>query len=280
MKSIEKPARWSSRRARISSRLLLPVALFEWANEWLAYVLSRWAFVEVLEYLSRFAILVAVVGFFLGRAERTKERHYAAWQVINLAQGKGGNGGRNDALHDLAADRVSLAGIDLSGAQLRGLHLRNADLGFSNLVGIVLNDADLTGTYVGWSEVSYDFPNARTTSFWKATLKWTNFTYSDLRSATFGCANLEQAKLEYAKMSGAWLVGADLKGADLIGADLSGTRLQGADLTGAFLVQGQIDKACVDDTTILPKTLHTPDKANPLCRALGSRGDCKSGVQP
>src|SRR5262245_55093196 len=44
-----------------------------------------------------------------------KDTNYQAWQVINSAQGKGGSGGRVDALADLVRNDVSLAGINQIG---------------------------------------------------------------------------------------------------------------------------------------------------------------------
>src|SRR3984957_20259912 len=49
-----------------------------------------------------------------------------AWQVINTAQGKGGSGGRLEALQELNVDRIPLVGVDVSGAFLQGATLANA----------------------------------------------------------------------------------------------------------------------------------------------------------
>jgi len=40
-------------------------------------------------------------------AQAQKDANYQAWQVVNAAQGKGGSGGRIDALADLARHRAS-----------------------------------------------------------------------------------------------------------------------------------------------------------------------------
>ena len=69
-------------------RWALPVRGLEWALEWTAYFLSRWAFLEVLEYLSVLSVLVAVIFYFSEAGDRRKQKHYQAWQVINTAQGK------------------------------------------------------------------------------------------------------------------------------------------------------------------------------------------------
>jgi hypothetical protein len=62
--------------------------------------------------------LLAVVSYFSESKDRIKQKHYQAWQVINSAQGKGGSGGRIDALEELHADGVPLVGIDVNGAFL------------------------------------------------------------------------------------------------------------------------------------------------------------------
>ena len=69
----------------------------EWLFEWLAFLLSNWRFLEVLEYLGTFSVLVAVILFFHESGSRLRQMHYQAWQVINTAQGKGGSGGRVEA---------------------------------------------------------------------------------------------------------------------------------------------------------------------------------------
>src|SRR5882762_9829400 len=100
----KRPEPWAVRKQKIASRWLVPWWAFEWFWEWIAYVLSNWSFLEVLEYLGSFGILVAVVFYFAESGDRVKQKHYQAWQVINTAQGKGGNGGRIEALQELNAD--------------------------------------------------------------------------------------------------------------------------------------------------------------------------------
>ena len=92
----------------------------------MAFYLSRWSFLEVLEYLGSFSILFAVILYFTEAGERREQKHYQAWQVINTAQGKGGNGGRIDALQELNADNISLIGVDVRDAFLQYIQLDNA----------------------------------------------------------------------------------------------------------------------------------------------------------
>ena len=249
--SRQKPISWSERKSKLKNRFLLPLAAFEWANEWAAYWLSRWAFVDVLDYVSKFAILVAVIGFFAGMSERRAEKHYLAWQVVNSAQGKGGSGGRMDALEALGADRVPLTDIDLSNADLLGIILREEALGGADLRGANLHHADLSGTYLARADLRWNPIRNRNTVLWNADLHWVTLDEACLQKTVLGCANLQYAKARNADFSDAWLGGADLRGADLRGSDLSRANLSGADLTGAVVTQAQLDSACLDDSSKL-----------------------------
>jgi len=116
-----KPESWSAYCAR--GWWKIPFLATEYASDWAVYWLSNWSFLETLEYLSSLSVLIAVIFYFAGTNDRINQRHYQAWQVINTAQGKGGSGGRIEALQELAEDGVSLTGVDVSGAFLQGLRL-------------------------------------------------------------------------------------------------------------------------------------------------------------
>ena len=115
-----RPEPWHEYTASIRSRWLVVFHGPEWLLQWTAYCLSRWAFLEVLEYLGVFSVLVAVIFYFSESGDRIKQKHYQAWQVINTAQGKGGSGGRIEALQELNMDSVPLVGVDASDAFLHG----------------------------------------------------------------------------------------------------------------------------------------------------------------
>jgi len=121
-----------------------------------------------------------------------KDTNYQAWQVINSAQGKGGSGGRVDALADLVRNDVSLAGINLDGAWLESIDLRNAAL-----------------------------PMA---SFEKTNLQGARFDGARLDGASFRGANLSAASFTTASLRGADLTGARLSAVNLAGADLFDVR--------------------------------------------------------
>jgi Pentapeptide repeats (8 copies) len=182
---------------------MLPFHRIEWVLLWIAYWLSGWAFLEVLEYLGTLSLLLAVISYFAESGDRLKQKHYQAWQVINSAHGKGGSGGRIDALEQLHEDGVLLVGVDVSDAFLMGIRLNQADLSRSNF-----HDADARGA---------DFADSR-------------FEFADLSSANFRQASFRKTDLHDASLENA-----DLNGADLTGADLQGTNLAKADLRSANL---------------------------------------------
>jgi hypothetical protein len=217
----EKPMSWNERREGIRHGWAVPFVWIEHRLEWTAYVLSRWSFLEVLRYLERFGVLVAVIFYFGESGDRVKQKHYQAWQVINSAQGKGGNGGRIEALEELSADGVSLVGVDLSAAFLQGVRLKKAALSRATFDGADAREAELEAA---------DLQNAslRSANFRGARLQGVELQGSDL-----GDADLNGAQLSGANLTGANLENADLRHADLRGATWSGVRsVRGANVLG------------------------------------------------
>src|SRR5215469_17449247 len=139
----QRPKPWSEQKSALKHSWMLPLLAVEWPFQWLAYVFGNWAFLELLEYLGTFSVLIAVIFYFHDADNRLKQRHYQAWQVINTAQGKGGSGGRIEALQELDADGVSLVGVDVAGAFLQGVQMPNARLVRSNFSGADARSADL-----------------------------------------------------------------------------------------------------------------------------------------
>src|SRR5207245_4119409 len=119
-------ATWIDTKQCRARRWLLTFLALELIWEWVTFALSNWVFLEVLEYLGTFSVLIAVIFYFSESGDRIKQRHYQAWQVINTAQGKGGNGGRMEALQELNSDGISLIGVDVAGAFLQGIPLEKA----------------------------------------------------------------------------------------------------------------------------------------------------------
>src|ERR1700730_3387008 len=199
----ERPDPWPVRKERIKRVWTTPFWAFEWILEWVAFALSRWTFLDVLEYLEGFSVLIAVIFYFSESGDRLKQKHYQAWQVINTAQGEGGSGGRLEALQVLNVHQIPLVGVDVSGAFLQG-----ANSAYARLLHANFNSADLRDS---------DFHLA-------------DFTDADLKSANFRGSNLAKANFRRADLSGS-----DLGEANLAEANLSGANLDDADLSGANL---------------------------------------------
>ncbi len=202
----KRPEPWNEYRKSVKPRWALTFHALEWVWHWTAYFLDRWAFLEVLESLGVFSVLIAVIFYFYESGDRKKQKHYQAWQVINTSQGKGGSGGRIEALQELNRDRVPLVGINAATAFLQGVRLRNAKLLRCNLEACDLRNSDLSGS-------DMQFASLKSTNFRDA-----NLSNADLRNADFEDADLNGANLRNANLTGAKLDGADLRNANLEGA--------------------------------------------------------------
>jgi hypothetical protein len=205
----KRPPQWSQRTRTIARPWTAPFFALEWPSEWLAYFLGNWTFLEVLDHVQAFGVIVAVVFYFSESGDRLKQKHYQAWQVINTSQGKGGNGGRIEALQELNADRVALVGVDISGAFLQGLHLQRGNLSRANLNAADLRNAVLVGT--------------------------------DLSDANLRFANFRECNCARTSLRGATLDDADFYGANLTAADLATATFENTDLSNADLrdIRGQ-----------------------------------------
>lgn len=217
-----RPPSWREFRRNAIHPLAIPFLFSEWLAQWAAYALSHWTLLEVLEYAGRFSVLVAVIFYFAESGQRVKSRHYQAWQVINTAQGKGGSGGRTDALGELNDDHVPLIGVDVSDAFLQGVRLNGADLRRANFSSADMRDSQLADT------------NLEAADF-----VWTNLRNSDLRRAIFRGANFTNADLTGALLSGSDWSDVVLDKAELTDADLQGifnwqtrTSVSGANIFG------------------------------------------------
>ena len=197
------PPPWDEVRRQSRRRWFVPLLWADWVFERIAFHLSHWSFLEVLEYASSFSVVIAVVLYFAESGERRQQKHYQAWQVINTAQGKGGNGGRLDALQQLNADHVALVGVDVDKAFLQNLALEKAEL--------------------------------RRATFRGADLRNARFRQAGLQDADLTFANLREADLRHSDLSGAILTDADLTGADLSNSNVQRVTFDRADLRGANL---------------------------------------------
>lgn len=200
---------------------------------------SLWlqSIVNVLKVLELGAFVFSAYQFWAGRRERIAadveaarraviDSNYQAWQVINSAQGKGGSGGRVEALGDLLRNGVSLAGINLDHAWLERVELPGATLIRSSLRQATLTGANLAGA---------------------------NLEGADLRDADLVGANLSNAYLRGANLTNARLSASNLQGADLMEilgwrelssishADVEGVRNAPTGFVGHALERGAVN---------------------------------------
>ena len=218
-----RPDSWVECKQTIRHGWLTPFYWLEWIWEWSIHLLSSWAFLELLQYLGRFSVLLAVIFYVVETPDRHKQKHYQAWQVINTAQGKGGSGGRIEALQELNHDHEPLVGVNVAGAFLMGIRLEKAHLLRSDFSAADLRNAKL-------QSANLDFSN----------LKETNFRNGDLRNVSFENADLEDADLSEANLSDANLAGAALAKANLRGCDLRDVKwkqIAGIKLANIFQVK-------------------------------------------
>ena len=197
----------------------------------------------------------------------------------NLSKGRIGRANLQDTdlsradLQEASMVEANLQEADLGAANLQKTNLRGASLQKALLVNANLTKAYLVGANLQGANLGG--ANFSTAYLAHANLKGADLTHANLREADLVGANLQGARLFRASLNGASLWGTDLRGANLQGAHLAGaafrgamfgpgsadpinheTDLRGADLTRAFgLTQKQLDQACGDEKTYLPKGL-------------------------
>ncbi len=196
------------------------------------------AILEILRLLGNTTVLIAVIVFITEEPKRRNTATREAWQVINTASGKSGNGGRKEALEFLNSEpgrnpwlwlkweRQSLGGLEAPRARLYQVKLHNADLAGANLEEADLSESKLQRVYL-----------------WEANLRKANLTEADLRGSDLSRANLS---------------GANLANANLEGAKLEKTNLQGAKYTHAGTTLNTCKEVLLIErnypcTTIFPK---------------------------
>jgi hypothetical protein len=193
--------------------------------------LGKWA--NIAQLVSIGPIMVALFAYFMslrGTGERRRlaeeavaaqqqAAQYQAWNVLSAAQGKGGSGGRIQALEYLNSLGVVLYGADLSHAYLGEVKLPKASLGRANLDSAVLEGADL-----------------RHANMAAATARGAVFRYANLDSANLDFADLRGAYLSYSSGDAVSFMMTNLQGAQMYNAGiLSNADFGGADLRYALL---------------------------------------------
>ncbi len=243
--------------------------------------LDNWAFINILDAMSKLGVLIAVIAFLMEipkreeRAKAEKQRtQFEYWQVIDAAASAGTSTSyaRKIALENLTKEGVSLRNIDASKAELRQINLEGADL-----VGANLREADLTNARLDradLSKASLDRVRLYGSSLLDAMLDSTDLRealYDDktsfpqgfqpekigayriapgtslprvkLSNAILWSVNLQGANLQDANFSEARFHGSLLQNANFQGANLQGAKFRSANLEGANLRHANIKEA-------------------------------------
>ena len=171
----------------------------------------------------------------------------------------------NAELGDADLQRANLVEADLRRAKLGATKLAGAYLIKAKLQSADLTGADLRGAFL--MEANFVNANFFKAEAEKAWLNGANLQGANLQRANFQCVDFRPAEMGWAEVydykvgssKGHHIFMISLKGANFDGADLQGTRLEGARLTNVVgLTQPQLDKACVNERTLLPPGLSRP----------------------
>jgi len=123
---------------------------------------------------------------------------------------------------------ADLSGIELPGADLRGLFLEGVDFTAANLAG-----ADLSGARI--STAIFNKARMADSQLCRVLCKGGSFADADLSRADLSGGNFTGSNFWSAVMPGADLSGCDLTVAQMVGADLTRGRLARAKMKGARL---------------------------------------------
>jgi Pentapeptide repeats (8 copies) len=126
-----------------------------------------------------------------------------------------------------------------AGKSCAGCNLFQADFDYEDISG-----KNLAGARIRQSDMSLS--TADRTNFSRADLSLANMYGIRATGANFTRANLAQATLVGGYFSGSTFAGANMTGANISGAELAGAR---------GLTQGQLNTACGDAETTLPRGL-------------------------
>jgi uncharacterized protein YjbI with pentapeptide repeats len=267
-----RPRPWSEEREAIAATWSVPFRKFNWWLAWISWALSHWALLDVLDHLGTFSVLIAVVFYFSESGNRIKQKHYQAWQVINTAQGKGGSGGRIEALQELNSDGVSLIGVDAAGAFLRGIRLDHAHLERCDLHAADLRNGDLEAARLSDSNLE------------GANFREANLSNADLREVVLQDADLNQANLRSANLADADLTRADLRFVDVTNtawqdirsmrlANIYGTKNTSSEFLAFAKKEGAVSLASDDEwNALLQKDASAADEGSPLPAPHAQKG--------
>lgn len=191
----------------------------------------HWAIIStLLSDVESIAAVIAVILYVKGAPERRAQRHYEAWQVVDMAASAkmAVSYARYQALEDLHRDGLSLQGLEAVNANLAEIELPKADLSHCNLRMANLRQANLRGANLQGAD-----------------LRAADLQHANLRGANLQGSNLQGANLRNAELWEAQLWDADLSEAELWWADVHIEDLEGAHLCRTIMPDGQqLDRDC------------------------------------
>ncbi len=156
-------------------------------------------------------------------------------------------------LREANLTRTNLEGADLASANLRIANLKRAnlsraalpeaDLSEAELRWAVMQEADLRGAALNGAklieaDLYHVFLNRAV--MWEADLSRARLAEADLSETYLSRSSLGEANLRNAILSGAKLIGANMRSADLTGADLRGSNLKESDLIRTLLCHANL----------------------------------------
>lgn len=237
-----------SRTRKILEKIINAVTYASKAN--ISIAISERILPQLISFadkLGKLAIIFTIANYFLEAPDRTQSRHYQAWQIIDLARGAPGDGGRRSALKDLVKDDVDLRGIDLSQANLDDMDLRSAKMREAIFSYATLKNADFScegglGFMIHPLRI-YDRCSHRTdlsgSKFINTNMRGTNFGGAALYGVTFAEDGTPPAKAEYKHC--------------IIGnrTSFDGARIQGAEFNNCQVTDSSFESAIIVSTLFI-----------------------------
>jgi pentapeptide repeat protein len=144
--------------------------------------------IGIIKIFGYSGIFIPLILFTWEWSGRDFQRKSQAWNLIYLASGNGGDGGRKLALEYLNENGSDFTGIDLSNAILDGIDLSNAKLKGVNFENASLIGANLSGA------------NLQKASFIKADLRGINLANANIRKTRIDNTDLRGANLKGIKI--------------------------------------------------------------------------------
>ena len=208
--------------------------------------------------ITAIGVLAGLAGFWIVYTQLDDQHIFQAWQTINAAVGKSGDGGRIRALQDLSRAAVHLSGIDLGGAwladgEISEPRLEHASFAASRLTGVTFEGGQFTGA-----------------SFKKATLGYVKFSGSKLEATEFAEADISDSRIDRSVLVQADFTRAELRNVELVNTTLNGSIfravvgsrvsfagsiLSGSDFSDAYIKNANFQNIRTDQATMFDRAI-------------------------